>query len=343
MTWLTWRQFRAQMIVATAALALLLGVLAATGPNLARLYREYVASCHGAGACQAATLAFANQVQATTIDKALFTFCVVVMYAAPALIGVFWGAPLIAREIDAGTFRLAWSQSVSRRRWLAVKLGLVALAAMATVGLLSVMVGWWSSPIYATALKSTTNPLDISKLGPAMFGANGIVPVGYAAFAFTLGVTAGVLIRRTVPAMAATLGGFALVQVGWANWIRPHLIAPLRQALPFNFADPQMVWFGPGRQMSLGGGFSKPGAWILSDQTITRTGHVFTGPAPRRCLTGGMQVCERWLASLHLRTAISYQPASRFWAFQWYETVIFLALAMALAGFCYRRVRRLAP
>ena len=68
MTWLTWRQFRAQTIVAAAALALLASLLALTGPNLARLYHDYVASCHGAAACQAATLAFTNQVKATTID-----------------------------------------------------------------------------------------------------------------------------------------------------------------------------------------------------------------------------------------------------------------------------------
>jgi hypothetical protein len=340
MTWLTWRQFRAQTITAAAALATLGLVLAATGPNLVHLYDVYVARCRGAVACQVATGAFADH---AGVAKAVFLAMIVVVYAAPALIGVFWGAPLIAREIDAGTFRLAWSQSVSRRRWLAVKLGLVGLAAMVTAGLLSLMVGWWSGPIYATALRATANPLDISKLGPAMFGANGIAPVGYAAFAFTLGVTSGVLIRRTVPAMAATLGGFALVQIGWPDWIRPHLITPLRQVLPFNAADLQMLSIEPNGHLSATANVSRPGAWILSNQTVTPAGHVFTGPASRQCLTGGFQSCSNWLAGLHLRTVISYQPASRFWAFQWYETVIFLALAAALAGFCYWRVRRLAP
>jgi ABC-type transport system involved in multi-copper enzyme maturation permease subunit len=65
-------------------------------------------------------------------------------YLAPALIGMFWGAPLVAREMEAGTFRLAWSQSVSRMRWLAVKLGVVGLAAVVTTGLLSSPSGWRS-------------------------------------------------------------------------------------------------------------------------------------------------------------------------------------------------------
>ena len=340
MTWLTWRQFRAQTLTAAAVLAALAIVLAATGPNLAHLFDVYVAGCRGTGACQAATSAFASH---AAVDMGLFLAMVVLLYSAPALIGIFWGAPLIAREIDAGTFRLAWSQSVTRRRWLAIKLGLVGLAAMATAGLLSLMVGLWSAPIYATALRASASRLDISKIGPALFGTNGIAPVGYAAFAFTVGVTAGVLIRRTLPAMAVSLGVFALVQVGWANWIRPHLITPLRQALPFNFADPQMVSIGINGQVTLAGGFSKPGAWILSDQVITPAGHIFTGPASRQCLNGSFQACSNWLASLHLRTVITYQPPGRFWAFQWYETGIFLALALALAGFCYWRVRRLAP
>jgi hypothetical protein len=340
MTWLTWRQFRAQALTAATVLAALAIVLAATGPNLAHLFDVYVAGCRGTGACQAATSAFANH---AALEMGLFLGLVVLLYAAPALIGVFWGAPLIAREIDAGTFRLAWSQSVTRRRWLAVKLSLVGLAAMATAGLLSLMVDLWSRPIYATALRATASRLDISKLGPMLFGTNGIAPVGYAAFAFTLGVTAGVLIRRTLPAMAITLGVFALVQVGWANWIRPHVITPLRQALPFNMADSQMVSIGTNGQMTLAGGFSKPGAWVLSDQVITPAGHVFTGPASKQCLNGSFQSCSNWLASLHLRSVITYQPPSRFWTFQWYETGIFLVLAVALAGFCYWRVRRLAP
>ena len=61
----------------------------------------------------------------TRLQVALITLVLVV----PALIGMFWGAPLIAHELETGTFRLAWTQSVSRRRWLLVKMGLVGLAA----------------------------------------------------------------------------------------------------------------------------------------------------------------------------------------------------------------------
>ena len=109
--------------------------------------------------------------------------------------GLFWGAPLVTRELEAGTFRLAWNQSVARTRWMAVKLAAVGLAAMLTAGLLSLMLTWWSGPVdTALALKSG-NSISFIRVGPVLFAVRGIAPVGYAAFAFVLGVTAGVLVR----------------------------------------------------------------------------------------------------------------------------------------------------
>jgi transposase len=116
----------------------------------------------------------------------------------PALIGLFWGAPLITRELEAGTHRLVWNQTITRTRWLAVKLGLTGLATITAAGLGSLAVTWWSSPIDKTA----TN--DFPRMGPLLFDARGVVPIGYAAFAFALGVTVGMLVRRTLPAMAIT-------------------------------------------------------------------------------------------------------------------------------------------
>ena len=131
----------------------------------------------------------------------------VILLLAPGLLGVFWGAPLVTRELEARTFPLAWNQSVTRTQWMAVKLGLVGLLAMAAAGLLSLMLTWWSSPIDTSISLSGSTRIDLTRLGPTLFDTRDITPVGYAAFAFALGVTAGLLIRRTVPAMAATLAG----------------------------------------------------------------------------------------------------------------------------------------
>src|SRR5262249_52817678 len=83
----------------------------------------------------------------STPDELIFILCIGLLLVTPAVIGVFWGAPLVAREIETGTFRLAWNQSVTRARWLAVKLGLIGLASMATARLRSLMLTWWASPI----------------------------------------------------------------------------------------------------------------------------------------------------------------------------------------------------
>jgi hypothetical protein len=343
MIWLTWRQFRTQAIVAAAALAVIAIALVITGAHLAHLYNlSGIAACQSHGDCGTVVSNFMNQVKASTTDKILYDGGAVVLYAVPALIGVFWGAPLLTREIEAGTFRLAWNQSVTRTRWLAVKLALIGLAAMVTAGLLSLMTGWWASPIdHALGLPAGRNgPSGVNRFAPLLFGARGITPIGYAAFAFALGVTLGVLIRRTVPAMAATLAVFTAALITMSLWVRPHLNTPLHAISALNPANIDQLTIGNGSQMTVGAAVNLPGAWVLSNQSITASGHVFTGPAPQACKSGSLQACTASVGRLHLRQLVTYQPASRYWAFQWYETAIFLGLALALAGACFWWVRR---
>jgi hypothetical protein len=345
MIWMTWRQFRTQAIVAAGAVAVAAIVLLVSGIGLAHGYNTSgVPGCHGSGACSTAASNWINQLKGSGYEL-VFYGSLFLVYAAPAVIGVFWGAPLITREIEAGTFRLAWNQSVTRRRWLMVKLGVIGLTAMATSGLLGLMTSWWAHPIYAAAAKSTGNSLSITRLAPPLFGGQGIAPIGYAAFGFALGVTLGALIRRTVPAMAATLAGFAAVQLAWPFLVRPHLIPPLRASAPLNVNALNEILVnqsgnGPATMLVQGAAKIKTGAWVLSNQTVTSSGKSFTGPPTRACISGSTRQCNAWLASLHLRQLVTYQPAGRFWQFQWYETAIFLAAAIVLAALCLRLVRR---
>ena len=178
-----------------------------------------------------------------------------VLVVVPGIIGVFWGAPLAARELETGTYKLTWMQSVTRRRWLAVKLGLVGMSSIAVAGLLSLMVTWWSSP------------LDRVNADPfSLFDERGIVPLGYAAFAFALGVTAGLLLRRTVPAMVATLVVFAGIRLAVTNWVRPRLFTPLRISAPLRAPTPNGL-------ASLASEL-KPTDWIVSEQTVYAAGQV---------------------------------------------------------------------
>ena len=331
MIWLTWRQFRTQAVVAVVALAAFAIVLAVTGPRLARRYEgSGIATCRAG--CGALADSFLKQAMSGTTGM-LFYLGVGVTYVLPALIGIFWGAPLIARELEAGTYRLVWNQSVTRKRWLAAKLLGVGLASMTTAGLLSLVVSWWADPIDKVSPETMT---------PEVFGARGIVPIGYAAFAFAVGVTAGLLIRRTLPAMATTLAIVVGAQIAMALWIRGYLISPVRASLPLDSSSLKQFFIDSDRNMEVTGTVDVPGAWVVSNRTVTGTGQLFTGPAdPIACQPyAGPRACAEWVGSLHLKQLVAYQPGSRFWALQWYETTIFLAIATLLAGVCFWWVRR---
>jgi hypothetical protein len=150
------------------------------------------------------------------------------------------------------------------------------------------------------------------------------------------------LIRRTVPAMAATLAGYVAAAVSMPMWIRAHLV-PARHATPaLDMSALQEFGIGRDGRMRVFGNGGPSDAWVLSNQTITPTGQVFTGPAnPQYCgPEHGPKACTDWVATLGLRQDITYQPANHFWPLQWTEAGIFLAVAVLLAGFCFWWTRR---
>jgi hypothetical protein len=346
---LTWLQFRAQAVTAAAALAAFAVLLAATGPHLASLY-----AASGITGCQPASCAnvassFLQQLYSAGTYWVIYLLSVVIILLTPAVIGLFWGAPLIARELETGTSALAWNQSVTRTRWLAVKLTLTGLAAMAVTEGMSLMQAWWAAPIgRAVGHGGGGTNLAMGRFSSLVFATHGITPLGYAAFGFTLGVTAGALIRRTVPAMAVTLAIFAVVQIAVPLWIRPHLFPADHTVVPVTSLDSISLQQGGlnGSSFNLGALNlpGQPGAWLLSSGAVNVAGQATT-TTPAACTapsTGNNSPHAFFdcLASHGIREAISYQPASRYWAFQWTETAIYLALALALSGYCFRRLNR---
>jgi hypothetical protein len=348
MTWLAWRQFRGQAAAALAALAAFAILLGVTGPDLASQYAARgVSGCHGGGCGQAASN-FLGLLGGTYPVVYLLGLAGVVL--APALIGIFWGAPLIARELETGTFRLAWTQTITRARWLGTKLVLPGLAAMAVSEGLSLMYGWWAAPI-GEAARLTGNSSFPTGMGPfslLAFDAHGVVPLGYAAFAFTLGVSAGILLRRAIPAMAVTLALFAAVQIAMPLAIRSHLLQPDHTtfAVGSGWAG-QIHLYHDDFGINVDYAPSEPGAWIISSGAVNAAGQRITviPIACQRAPTGRLNPPDSvaCLASHGVRVAVTYQPTSRYWAFQWTETAIYLALALGLAGFCFWRLGRRLP
>jgi hypothetical protein len=299
-------------------------VLALNGPRLVHLFDATVAHCGAKRDCSTVTSPFLNSYRLLRIGLDGL------VVGVPGLIGVFWGAPLVARELETGTWRLAWTQSVSRTRWLAVKLGVFALAGIALTGLLSLMVTWWSSP------------LDRVRMTPfSTFDWRDVVPLGYAAFAVALGVAAGLLLRRTVPAMAATLALFVAARVGFDHFVRSHLLAPARLTLPLDSSSPAFTGLSPGGLTLLPTPASVPGGWLYSTGIADRSGHALTPQdVSRTCpvlvhnLNPGisqMRHCIEKLGQTY-HEVVSYQPGSHYWPLQWYELALYLGAALVIGG-----------
>ncbi|HEX4256380.1 MAG TPA: ABC transporter permease [Streptosporangiaceae bacterium] len=343
MMWLTWRQARIQTLVTAGLVAVFAILLLATGPHLVSLYRDSsFAACHHNCGQDAST--FLNQLASSSPYHLIYLLGALLLVLLPVVIGLFWGAPLIAREVESGSYRLAWNQTVTRERWLAVKLGVLGLTSMALAGLLSLALGWWASPIDHAAAVGGSGGFQ-ERFFPTIFGARGVVPIGYAAFAFALGVLIGLLIKRTIPAMAVTLAVTAVVLIAMPLAIRPHLMTPVRSSVLLTTANIQGLSTNVnGTDLQVfAGSPALPGAWTLSNQVTTASGSTHLGTVPSACqpsANAGPKACFGALAQRHYHQLVTYQPASRYWTFQWLEFGIFLTVAILLAWACFWFIRR---
>ena len=346
MIWLTWRQFRVQAITGLVVLAAATIYFVVTGLGMHHTYAADLATCTPQNDCGNVL----NELSASY--NAPFHLAEALVFAAPALIGIFWGAPLIGRELETGTHQLAWNQTVTRTRWLAVKLAGVGAASIVTAGLLGYLLTWWAGPL---------DQIAASRFSAITFSTRDIVPLGYAAFAFALGTTLGLLLRRTIPAMAVTLAVFIGIQVLVPTTIRPNLLPSTTVTFPIDqTAANQANGFymsGGGSDLYLASLPTPQGAWILSTTPMEdSSGQVIAaythpncfpgfgsqGPVPGTTKGAAPAIGQiiDCLAQYDLHESVTYQPASHYWPLQWYETGIFLVLAGALSGTCFWWIRR---
>jgi ABC-2 family transporter protein len=342
----TWLQARTQTLVATGVLAALVVAAAITGVQLSHLYHSLVAHCQTG--CDLATSQFLSHQH--FMDHLLDIVALVV----PAVLGIFWGAPLFAREFETGTFRVAWTQSITRSRWLITKLAVVALMTIAVAGVLTLTITWW----YRAQDPVSTTPF-------AVFDRRGIAPIGYAVFAFAVGALVGAVVRRTVPAMASTLAVFVFARIATTLWVRPHLLSPVHKTVSLLTGHQFGFESSNGSALRLiARGASVGNGWTLSTRLVTDTGRALTPAANaafmhRYCSGiglppagppgsgGGHQFVDvtkidacRTQAARMFHLAVTYQPAGRYWTFQWLETGIFVVLALLAAVGCYWWVTR---
>jgi hypothetical protein len=236
----------------------------------------------------------------------------------PPLLAILVGAPLVARELEQGTQRLAWTQCVTRFTWLAVKLALVLGGALIVSALLTALLTWWRGPF---------DHLD-GRFGSNGFDFEGTVPLAYMLFALALAIVAGAIIRRSIPAMVATLAVFLAARL------------PIEFALRPNYQTPVTVTQSP---LATTNPISRAD-WVINQGFVDAHGHAVSDyQAFATCATGpgtSKQDFFHCVAAHGWLETTVYQPASRFWLFQGIETAIFVALAAILIGLAIWWVQR---
>ena len=321
MIWVGWRQQRVEAAIAAAMLVIVAAVAIPVGVHMASVYtHEGLRLCTGtlspASPCNVTVASFLTRFSDMNV---LFIWSSVLS----ALTALLFAAPFVL-DLDSGTYRLFWTQSITRRRWIVTKLGLCALGALAIAIALSALATWSRAPLDHLNGRMSTNVYDIE----------GIVPVAYAVFALGVAVALGAIWRRTVPAL---LGAFIVYIVGRAfmdSWLRQRLITPVKTIWPASKLGPnlnnalvidQFVSDKSGKMIApLGGG---PCVRSSHGGLLTHTTSVCSQPVPR---------------GAHVYMTAIYQPASRFWELQGIEFAIVAgigALLVLLAGWwTYRRI-----
>jgi len=324
MAGVAWRQHR----IALAAVAVLLVAVAVwlwiTGTPLHHAYAA-AAACHPASSPACQNLISAFDVNATSNLMGNKDPGGVLLLLVPALIGAFAGAPVLARELETGTFRYAWTQGFGRWRWALGKLVLLAVVLAAATSLLGILVTWYFQPYLGNVFEDTPFG-NLVALREVTFPA-------WTVAVFATGALAGMLIRRVVPAIVATLAVYAGLAVAAAGFLREHYLTPLATTSSFT----------PGTST----------AWIIGQWSVKNGRFAFAGSPPDSLVSqfcsalppekaGGPNGFAQCLARHGYTQWTSYQPASRFWTFQWIEGGWLLALSALLIAVTVWLVQRRA-
>ena len=317
MSWLIWRQHR---LAGLAAVLLLLAVavpLVISGLAMRASYDQLgIAACLGGTDARCAGLLS----QFSDLYRGWGQQWLPWLDFVPGLLGALVGAPLLARELEQRTHLLAWTQGVTRRRWLVAKLAALVLAIVLLGVAFTALISWWRWPL---------DQLE-GHFSPNTFDFEGLVPTAYTLFAFALGTFLGVALRRSVAAMGATIAVFFVVRYPLVEvLLRPHFQAPL-QATESPGSTKADVLLGRGSWLVDSGLQDASGAHLSDAQVQTLA---------RQALDAGLSPGLWFQEHGYLRWLV-YQPADRFWTFQAVEAAIFVALALVLVAVTFRLLRR---
>ena len=325
MAWVTWRQHRYALAGVAALLGAAASYLLITGSQMHHAY-ALVAACHpaGQGICQQLANNFLDSYASGTGPV------LGLLQVIPPLIGAFTAAPVLARELETGSFRYAWTQGFGRARWTAAKLVMLAVTVTIAAGAFSVLVSWYVQPLWGAGDRD-------GPLYPTIFDLRGVALAAWTLAAFAIGALAGTVIRRVIPAMFATLAASAGLAFVTGAFLRVHYATPLTTTNPragFQAWVLSQGWVRGGQPASLA--MINQTLHAIDVQAVT-PGQFQPGPATPASIDPVRYLIRHGYALL-----TTYQPASRFWPFQWIEGSWLLALSVLLTGATIWLVRRRA-
>jgi hypothetical protein len=261
-----------------------------------------------------------------------------ILQVVPPLIGAFVGASVLARELESGTFRFAWTQGFGRWRWTLAKVVMLGVVVTATADAISVLFSWYYQPYFPAVSQalyvSKALPIGTSSpFIPGLFDLRGVTFAAWTLTAFAIGVLAGILIRRVVPAIVATLVVYTGLAFAAGAFLRQHYLAPL---VTNKLIIPDSAWVITQQWFTKSG---RPASQAVLSQVLEKApGQFFAGK-------GGIPksvTVWQYLAQHGYTQLTTYQPASRFWPFQWIEGGWLLALSVLLITVTVWMVRRRA-
>jgi ABC-type transport system involved in multi-copper enzyme maturation permease subunit len=326
-----WRQHRFALVTVAALLGALAVYLWIVGSSLHNAYAAAI-TCRpvGSPSCQDAVNTFNG------LDNLLSNG--VILQVLPVLIGAFVGAPLLAREMETGTFRYTWTQGFGRWRWTLAKLVALGLAVTVAAELFSLVLGWYFQPYFATGNYALAI-IELSPFNSGVFDLGRVTFAGWTLAAFAIGALAGMLIRRVVPAIAATLAVYAGLAFAVGGFLREHYLTPL---LTTSLNLPHSAWV-------LSQWWTKGGVTMSQATMIQVIDPVFARLIPA-VPSGDVHLFKQQALASTMRYLTQhgytywtrYQPGSRYWPFQWIEGGWLYALSVLLIAATIWLVRRRA-
>jgi hypothetical protein len=298
--WLGWRQQRTETLIAAVLLALVGAILIPVGIEMAHAYtRDGLSHCIGAStqgpACGVVVASFEDRFSKYVNLVGWFNL-------VPGLFGVALAAPF-ALELERGTHRLAWTQSITRRRWVTIKLGLAVGSTLLVAALLTALEIWWRRPLVHIEGRMENGAFD-----------SNIVILGYALFALGLALAIGVVWRRAIPAVMVSFVAYFVARIFTDTWLRQRLVSPVAKTWPVGADEPSVL----------------NRAWVISQYPSNAAGQKIR-PLPTACFGGTHTKCVVKPGFGYMHAV--YEPASSFWSLQLIELALFGGIAVALIAF----------